>query len=371
MELKLNKETLFALDLLESHGYLAYVVGGFVRDSLLKIKPNDMDIATDATLEEVRYLFNDYKIVDYKKKSLSLGIIINNFYIEISTFDGKNLKEDLLNRDFTVNAIAYSPSKGIIDPLNGVKDLEDKIIRTPKPAIVSLCSSPIRIIRAISLSLNKGFKIDNELNEVLLTRADLLQSENPSRFKKFLDAVMQSKKPSLIIEMYFDVFCAIFPSLRACYKFDQHSKYHHLDVLSHSLAVLDFTSNNLVLRYAAFFHDIEKPKCFSMDEYGQGHFYNHYIDSAETAKADLTRLNYSKDFINRVYNLVLYHDRRLENREVVLKRFLRDFGTDDLDLYFELKKCDCLGQNPELYYRLDELDLIKERTIELAKEMKK
>ena len=82
MDIKLNKETLFVISTLERRGYLAYVVGDFVRDSLLNVIPNDMDIVTDATLSEVRNLFSEYKIVDYKKKTLSLGVIINNFYIE-------------------------------------------------------------------------------------------------------------------------------------------------------------------------------------------------------------------------------------------------------------------------------------------------
>ena len=365
MDIKLNNEILKAIDILEVHGYLAYVVGGYVRDSLLNIKPSEVDIATDATLDEVRFLFSNYKIVDYKKNSLVLGVIINNIYIEIATFDGKNIDEDLLNKDFTINAIAYSPSKGIYDPLNGIKDLENKIIRTTKDAIVSISVNPFRIIKAISLSFNKKFTIDKELHDVLKSRADLLKSVNPTRFKKFLDAVLMYKKPSMIIDTYYEVFFAIIPELKACYKFDQHSKYHHLDVLSHILAVVDFTSPNLILRYAALFHDIEKPKCFSLDENGEGHFYNHYIDSAETAKDLLTKMNYSKDFINKVYKLILFHDRRLEPRDVVLKRFIADFGTEDIDLLLELKKCDCLAQNPTMYNRIDELESIKAKIKEI------
>ena len=368
MEIKLNKETIKAIDILEGHGYLAYVVGGYVRDSILNVKPNDIDLVTDATLDEVRFLFSEYKIVDYKRNSLTLGVIVDGMYLEISTFDGKNLEEDLLNRDFRINAIAYSITKGIIDPLNGISDIESKIIRTCKDPIVSICKSPIRIIRAISFSINKGFKIDKELKEVILTRTDLLNTVDFKRLKKFIDGVMLSKKPSLIIEEYFEVFSVIFPSLKATYKFDQHSKWHNLDVFEHSMKVLDFTSPILILRLAAFFHDIEKPKCFTIDEYGEGHFYNHYIDSAETAKEALKKFNYSNDIINRVYKLILFHDRRLEERDIVLKRFLKDFGTNDLDLYFELKKCDCLGQNPALYNRLEILDRIRDRTIALSKE---
>ncbi len=370
MEIKLNNETLKAINILESHSYIAYVIGDYVRDSLLNIEPKNIDLVTDATLEEVRFLFNEYKIVDYKKNSLTLGIIINNVYIEISTFDGRNLNEDIDNRDFTINSIAYSPRKGIIDPLNGIKDLNDGIIRTNKDPIVSIPLSPIRIIKAISFSLNKGFTIDKDLNDVILSRADLLNSINPQKFKKFLDGVMLSKKPSLIIEKYFNIFATIFPSLRATYKFDQHSKWHHLDVFSHIMAVLDFTTPNLILRYAAFFHDIEKPKCFSIDECGEGHFYNHYIDSAETAVNELTKINYSNDIITRVERLVYFHDRRLEPREVVIKRFLHDFGTEDLDLLFELKKCDCLAQNPKMYDRMEDLDKIKELTYKMLEEMK-
>ena len=85
MEIKLNKETIKAIDILERHGYLAYVVGGYVRDSILNVKPNDIDLVTDATLDEVRFLLSEYKIVDYKRNSLTLGVIVDGIYLEISS----------------------------------------------------------------------------------------------------------------------------------------------------------------------------------------------------------------------------------------------------------------------------------------------
>lgn len=368
MDIKLTKEINIAIDKLEESGYLCYIVGDYIKDSLLNKKTSNIDLLTDATLEEVRYLFNEYKIVDYKKDSDTLGIIINDQYIEIESFNLKTLDDALVDKNYTINALAYSPSKGLIDYFNGIEDLKNKVLRTTKDPTVVICKNPILILKSICLEINNGFKMDKDLFEIINSRADLLNTLNPKRFKKYLDQIFLSKKPSLVIEKYFNVFSTIFPALRATYKFEQHSKWHNLDVFYHTMKVLDFTSPNLILRYAAFFHDIEKPKCFSLDDFGEGHFYNHYIDSAETAKYELMRINYSKDFINRVYNLVIFHDRRLENRDVVLKRFIHDFGKTDLDLLFELKKCDCLGQNPKLYNRLEELDLIKKRTYELLNE---
>ncbi len=368
MEIKLNNETIKAINILESHGYLAYVVGGYIRDLILNVEPHDVDLLTDATLEEVRFIFSDYKIVDYKKNSLTLGVIIDGRYLEISTFDGKNLEEDLANRDFTINAIAYSKTDGIIDPYGGINDINDKIIKTINDPIISLCKSPIRIIRAIYFSIIKEFKIDKELKDVILTRTDLLSNINPARYKKFLDVVMLSKKPSLIIEEYFEVFCYIFPHLKNTYKFNQNSKFHNLDVFEHTMKVLDFSSPNLILRYAAFFHDIEKPSCYKIDEFNDVHYYNHNILSAEYSSIKLKEFNYSKEFILRVYNLVLYHDIILDKNPIILKKFLNDFGTYDLDLFFELKKCNILGQNQILYNRLNELDEIKELTLNLSKD---
>lgn len=370
MKIKITSSMSFVLKTLESNGYDAYIVGGYIRDSIIgDTSKSDVDILTCAKIEEIKLIFKDYKIVEYKHNKKTVGVVIDKAYFEISSYDGETLRDNLENRDFTMNSIIYNPNVGILDYFGGIEDINNKKIRTIKDPLITLCYNPIRILRAIRFEIELGFEVDSALYEEINHNSNLLNSESSKRYKKYFEQIIMLTKPSIYIRKYFNVFCTIIPALKDTYHFEQHSKWHNLDVFEHIMRVLDFTKPILILRLAAFFHDIEKPKCFTMDETGEGHFYNHYIDSAETAKFELMRFGYSNDIVNRVYNLVLFHDRRLEKREIVLDRFLKDFGTKDIDLYFDLKKADCLGQNPDLYYRIKEIDEIKEMTYKLIEKM--
>ena len=368
MKIVLNSSMQLVIKILEQNGFDAYIVGGYIRDSIIgDTSKSDVDILTCAKIEEIKKTFIDYKIVEYKNNKKTVGVVVDKSYFEISSYDGETLKENLENRDFTMNAMIYNQKIGLIDYFGGVEDINNKIIRTVKDPLITLCYNPIRILRAIKFEIELGFDVSKELYEEINNNSKLLKSERSQRYKKYFELIIMQKKPSIYIRKYFNVISTIIPALKETYGFEQHSKWHNLDVFEHIMKVLDFTKPILILRLAAFFHDIEKPKCFSMDDDGVGHFYNHYIDSAETAKFELMRLGYSNDIVNRVYNLVIYHDRRLEPREIVLKRFIKEFGTTDLDLYFDLKKADCLGQNPELYYRIKEIDIMKEMTFKLIR----
>ena len=370
MEIVLSSSMQLVLKTLERNGYDAYIVGGYIRDSIIgDTSKSDVDILTCAKIEEIKKIFSEYKIVEYKNNKKTIGVVIDKSYFEISSYDGETLKENLENRDFTMNSMVYNPKIGLLDYFGGVEDINNKIIRTLKDPLITLCYNPIRILRAIKFEIELGFTVSNDLYDEINHNSNLLNSEKSPRYKKYFEMIIMQTKPSIYIRKYFNVVSTIIPALKDTYGFEQHSKWHNLDVFEHIMKVLDFTKPILILRLAAFFHDIEKPKCFSMDDDGVGHFYNHFIDSAETAKFELASLGYSNDIVNRVYNLVLYHDRRLEPRQVVLTRFIKDFGTKDLDLYFDLKKADCLGQNPELYGRIKEIDVIKEMTFSLVKKL--
>ena len=128
------------------------------------------------------------------------------------------------------------------------------------------------------------------------------------------------------------------------------------------MKVLESTDNDLVLRLSALFHDIKKPECFRLDEEGEGHFPNHYEKSAEYAKEILEYYAYNHKIVERVYHLVLYHETRLELNDEMILTFLVQYGKEDIDLFFKLKRADIIGQNPELLYRLDNYKLIEERT---------
>lgn len=367
MELKLCPAVRKAMELIENHGYEVYVVGGAIRDYLLGRPYKDLDLATNASLSELKVIFKEYKIIEYKKGH-TLGIVMDSEYTEVSAYTGYCIAEDLKNRDFSINSMAYHPLKGLLDPYGGRKDLKDKVLKTVRSPAFVMKEDPVRLLRAIRFHAVYGFSVESGLNRILLTEYAELQRVNPERLAKEIEYIFLTERPSGFIRTYFGVFSTVFPPLKATYSFQQHSKWHHLDVFEHIMAVMDATKPNLVLRYAAFFHDIEKPATFTLDQSGIGHFYNHYIHSAETAQRELSRLKYPKEFIRRVYTLVLYHDRPLEKNRRVILRFLHDFKTADLDLYFNLKKADILAQNPDLRYRLSEMEEIEVLTGRLLDE---
>lgn len=367
MKLKLYPAVSKAMKLIEKKGYEVYIVGGAIRDELLGLSYKDVDLASNASLSELKEIFKEFKIIEYKKGH-TLGVVIDSEYMEISAYTGRSIIEDLANRDFSINSMAYHPIRGLLDPYGGQEDLKNKILKTVREPSLVLKEDAVRLLRAIRFQVVYGLSIEVNLKQLLLTEYALLEKTNPERLAKELEYILLSDGPSEYIRTYFGIFSTIFPALKATYSFQQHSKWHHLDVFEHSMKVLDTTKPDLVLRYAAFFHDIEKPRTFTIDKAGAGHFYNHYTYSAETAQRDLLRLKYPKEFIRRVYTLVLYHDRRLEKNRKVLLRFLHDFGTADLDLYFNLKKADICAQNPSLLYRLSEMEEIEALTMKIAKE---
>ncbi len=361
MVVELNPVVVKAMSLLEAEGFEVYVVGGAIRDYYLGITCQDIDLTTNASLSQIEEVFKDYKIKRYKKGH-TLGVVLNQSYLEISSFDGASLVEDLSNRDFSINAMAYHPSKGFIDLYHGQRDLKEKRLKTIKDPLEVLSKDPIRILRAIRFSGSLGFEIDAPLKGCILQNFELLKNVSKERCSKELNIILTSNQPSKLIREYLDVFSMIFPPLKKTYKFEQKTKWHHLDVLEHILTVLDSTKPNLVLRMAALFHDMEKPKCFTKDDKGIGHFYNHFAVSAETARTILKKMRYSEEFINRVYRLVYYHDRQIALNKRSVLRFLHDFGDKDLDLYFDLKRADIQGQNPDLLYRLAEVDQLEQYT---------
>ena len=366
-----NPDIILAIKLLEDSGFEAYIVGGAVRDLILGYTVSDYDIVTNASLDEAIDIFKDYKTKKYISKGMTVGVKINHTYFELSSFKGNSIEEDLLYRDFSINSIAYNINIGLIDPYNGSLDLSNKIIKTVRDESIVLKEDPIRILRAIRFSSTRCLSIDNKLKESMLELKDLLNNVAKERIEKELDSIMLSNKPSIYLREYIDVYSVLFNKLSKCKNFDQKCEnWHNLDVLEHILKVIDSTKPDKVLRYAALFHDIAKPDCFTLDLNGVGHFYGHPIKSEEYAKEMLLKYSYNHNFINRVSKLVLFHDYQISNKESSILKFLYNFGTYDIDLFFNLKRADILGQTPNKYDRLYEIDIIEEKVNEVIKNNK-
>jgi tRNA nucleotidyltransferase (CCA-adding enzyme) len=352
--MKLNPPMIveYAIEKLNNSGYEAYLVGGSVRDAIMGYDISDYDITTNASLDEIKLVFSSNKVKEYSNK-ITLCIIKNHEHIEVTPFKGKTIVEDLSNRDFTINSIAYD-LKEIIDPFKGRLDLFNKTIRCPIDSKITITNDPLRMLRAIRFSGKYGFQIDNELKNTMKSNADLLLTIKKDRIKVELDKILLLDNPSSYIKEYKEIFFNIFPGLRVCDGFDQQTKYHNLDVLSHILKVVDNVDNNIISRLSALLHDIKKPDCFTKDEKG-GHFYGHWIKSMEYANKILKDFNYSNDIIRRVCNLIEYHDYKIENNKKAILSFIYIFKTEDIDLLFDLKKADIIAQHPNYRYQIEEL----------------
>ncbi len=360
MNQEFNPDALASIKILNSHGYLAFLVGGAVRDYFLNCESHDFDVTTNASLDEICNVFKDYKHKIYANKQC-VGVRINEAFIEIATFKGNTIEEDLANRDFSINSIAYNPDLGFVDPYNGIDDINNKLLKTVKEPILVIRKDPIRILRAIRFECLYSFKMDDELEKNIYELGELLNLVHPMKIPNEINPILISDKCSYYIKKYKEIFKILFKPLNECDGFNQHSRWHIYDVFNHIMKVVESTDNDLVLRLAALFHDIKKPECLRIDEAGEGHFPNHYLYSAEYAKEILEYYAYNHKIVERVYHLVLFHETRLELNDEMILNFLVQFGKEDIDLFTKLQKADMMGQNPELLFRLDNYKLIEER----------
>lgn len=230
MKFILPEKVEYILAMLESAGFSADIVGGSVRDLILGKTPDDYDITTSATPEETKSVFSNHRTVDTGIKHGTVSLILDGKAYEITTYrlDGeytdsrhpnevfftKNIVEDLSRRDFTVNAIAYSPIRGITDPFCGISDIENKTIRAVGDAKVRFTEDALRIIRGIRFSSVLGFDIDPSTASAIHEKADLLKNVSAERIFVELKKMISADFAHELIGEYSDVLLTVIPSLK-------------------------------------------------------------------------------------------------------------------------------------------------------------
>lgn len=336
-----------AMTILEEHGYKTYLVGGAIRDLVMKKKPHDYDLTTEATYEEINTVFKNQGLYSKNFKHDTVNVHFSDMDIEITSFRGNDptsLKDDLEKRDFTINSLAYSLKEGLIDELDSLSDIKNKIIRASYGPDEDFKDDPLRILRGIRFSGQYGFTIERKTNSSLKKLAPLINSISPERIgEEFLKILILPSSDELIKE-YFDVFTSFIPELIPLEGFNQHSSYHEYDVLDHSLKVLNaIKDRNPALCLAALFHDIGKPHTFFMKN-GSGHFYGHDEYGAELTKTILTRLKYSNNLIEEVYDLIRYHMAQMDSKKAI-KRLMNKLGDNAFKELIELREADIKGCN--------------------------
>jgi tRNA nucleotidyltransferase (CCA-adding enzyme) len=375
MYLQIPTDVSTIIDTLKTYGFNAHAVGGCVRDSLLKRQPNDWDITTDALPQDIISIFPHTVPTGIKHGTVT--VILNNAHFEVTTYridgdysDGRHpdsvvftnsLESDLSRRDFTINAIAYNHDSGLSDPFEGMKDLALGIVRCVGNAHERFNEDALRMIRAVRFANQLDFKVDNETLEAVKENSSLILKVSIERIREELCKILLCKKPSYGMLLLLDsgLLQHIMPEIMPCIDFNQCNPHHNKDVFSHSLAVLDNSPGDLIIRLAALLHDIGKPDSFSKDEKGIGHFYGHEDISYEKSEAFLRRFKFDNNTIKRVSALVKEHMSKYNNpKNLTVKRLINRVGAENIDALLELQIADIKGSaEPERFENIEKLKL--------------
>ena len=344
-------------------GFSAYVVGGCVRDALLGIAPHDWDICTSALPEQMQEVFHDLHTVETGLKHGTLTVVVDHEPYEVTTFrvDGDytdhrhpdsvcfvdNLTEDLARRDFTVNAMAWSPDTGLADPFNGQQDLADNLIRCVGEAEKRFDEDALRILRALRFASVYDFAIEPATSAALRKMAPDLSRVAGERIREELLKLLCGKAAGRILREYPEVLAEIIPEIRPMIGYDQQNHHHSYDLWEHTVRGIEGVPAEPILRLTMLLHDTGKIAARTTDEKGEGHYKGHQKYSEQIARKTAEALHLDNASRERLCNLVLHHDIPLRtesgaintDRSFLLRRLNR-FGEGDLRTLFLIHRSD-------------------------------
>ena len=379
----LPDSVLALIDRLETAGFPTYAVGGCVRDMLLGSTPQDYDLCTAALPEQTEAVFSDYSLVLAGKKHGTVGVITPDGVVEITTFrteggygDNRHpdwvkfvpdIREDLARRDFTVNAMAWSPRRGFADPFGGQADLQAGILRAVGDPATRFREDSLRILRGVRFSVRFRLQPEAATKEAMAALAPLM--ENLARERVFEELC---KLLPLVcawdLLTFGPILAAVIPELGSMIGFDQHSPHHAYDLITHTACVVENTPPALPLRWAALLHDTGKVPTFTRDETGRGHFYGHAKESAAIADRILRRLKAPTALREETVLLIELHMTRLEPDKKVLRRWLSRLGRPGLDRLLTLQKADMISKGVDVSAELPQFDQLQAVLAEIEAE---
>ncbi len=358
MNIVIPKPVNEVLNIINENGYEAYIIGGAVRNWVMNLKPSNYDISTNASLESIKKALKDYNTFYCGENDSRLGIVNTKFPMEISKYrtNDNTLEGDLSTRDFTMNALAYSDEDGLIDYSTGIQDINNKIIRINGEDDTIFIDDPLRILRAIRLSAEYGMRIDPETQEYIQDDRDLLKDVAPERIRDELCKLLVVPRADFYIKKYFDVFLEVLPELSLLDRFNQNDPHHIYDGLEHTFVTLKVVEPRIELRLAALFHDIGKPFTQTKNSDGTATYPEHAKKGADIARDIMNRLKFNKKTIQKVTKLIEFHDYEVSDNEMKTKNFLSNFGAENIDDLFKLKRANYYAKNPAYTSELSKID---------------
>ena len=343
------------MDALENAGFATYLVGGCVRDAYLGLPPHDYDLCTAALPEQTEAVFSHRKLVLAGKKHGTVGVITEDGVVEITTFrleggyeDSRHpqwvnfvtdIEADLSRRDFTVGAMAYSPTRGFADPFGGRSDLDHRILRAVGDPAARFEEDALRILRGIRFAARFRLTVEKATHDAMIALAPRLNNIARERvFEELCRFLLWAKTEDLLT--FAPILAAAIPELAPTIGFNQHSPHHAYDIFTHTAHVTAAVPADLPLRWAALLHDVGKPATFTTDETGRGHFYTHAKIGAELADRILHGLKAPTRLREEAVFLIANHMTKLEPEKKLLRRRLSRFGTDTTHKLLLLQEAD-------------------------------
>ncbi|MGI6231169.1 MAG: CCA tRNA nucleotidyltransferase [Tractidigestivibacter sp.] len=366
---RLPKSAWTVISTLEAAGYEAWAVGGWVRDGLLGHDGHDVDVTTSAPWQKTESVLRaaGIEVHETGAKHGTVTAVVDGDPIETTTYrvEGSysdmrhpdevrfvtDVREDLARRDFTVNAMAWHPERGLLDPFGGRRDLEQGVIRAVGNPTERFGEDALRILRAVRFACRMCFAIEPATQQALVACAPELDLIARERVGQEMDGILKSGHAAWALRSEFDVLARAVPELAPLRGFDQRNPHHEFDLLEHTArtceGVEEFTGGCAAqaLRWAALFHDVEKPSCATEGEDGAWHYLGHPTESAKTARRVMERLAIPKGECARASALITLHDRELSASPRSVRRLLA--AIERL----------CPGEAPQLAFEL--LDLMR------------
>lgn len=359
--IQIPEHALTVVERLERYGYEAYVVGGCVRDSLLGRNPKDWDVCTNALPEEVLRVFKRFHVIKTGLQHGTVTVMVSHQPVEVTTFriDGvytdnrhpdsvnfvSRVEEDLARRDFTINAMAYNPTRGLVDAFGGQEDLRAGIIRCVGEPDARFNEDGLRILRALRFAARYDFGIETETAFSIHRNRHLLENVSVERIFVELKGILVGEGVLGMMQAFPDVFAVIIPELAPTVGFDQHNPHHCYDVWTHIAHAVQAAPADEVLRLALLLHDMAKPATYTLGEDGKGHFYNHGQVGADMARDILLRLKSDTATLQNVVTLVREHDSVLPTTAPGMRRLIGKLGVETLQQLLSIKQADMAAQS--------------------------
>ncbi len=346
---------------LEGAGYASYVVGGALRDMIRGLPPHDFDLTTAARPETVMEIFADHTVIPTGIRHGTVTLVIDHIPYEITTFRGEgeytdhrrpdavhyldSVEADLARRDFTAGAIAYSPTRGLVDPFGGCSDITFGILRAVGDPMTRFAEDGLRILRALRFAATCKFTVEDATAAALHRGRELIAPIAVERIYHELTRMLCGENVEEVLLTFGDVLAEAIPELEPLFGFAQNTTYHYKDVWAHTAATVAAIEPDPLLRWTMLLHDIAKPVCHYTDADGTSHFKTHPEVGAPIADAILARLRAPRAIREEAVELIRLHDMDLPRECTDIHRLLAKLGKERTLKLLAVKRADLAGKS--------------------------